>query len=159
MRHINKRKLSAFLDSEVSEEEKVCITEHLKSCDYCQKELEKLSQILDYLDLIEEMQGSQYFILNLKQRITEKESKRSIRLPFFEWISRAVIPVGTTALFVVSLLLGSYLGITINQKNALWELQAAQDFDNLFGITLLNNLPENSLGNAYACLLTEGGDQ
>jgi anti-sigma factor RsiW len=158
MKHISKRKLSAFLDGEVSEPQKNFISGHLKSCSYCQKELHKISQVLDYLDSMEKIRVSPYFMVRLKQRIAERESERIIHLPFLEWVRRIAIPVGATALFVLSFLLGSHLGTTIYQEKTSKTLQAGKEFDNLSGITLFDDLPEGSLGDAYAGLLTEGGE-
>ena len=164
MKHINKSKLSAFGDGEVSDKENSLISEHLKSCDYCRKELKRLSLVWDYLDSMEEIQGSPYFMANLKEKLVEEVitskgvEKRVIRLPFLEWftttfttewIRRIAVPVGATALLAVSILLISYLGKDVKA------LQIGKEFDNLFNITLLDDLPENSLGDVYTCLLTE----
>ncbi|MEW6104225.1 MAG: zf-HC2 domain-containing protein [bacterium] len=170
MKHISKRKLSAFLDGEVCKEEKHRISEHVKSCASCQKEVDRLSYVSHSLDAMEEVQASPYFMLNLKQKIIERESKRAIRLWFLEEINRVLIPVlegmnrilipaGATALFLVSLLCGSYLGTSIYQIKGLKVLPTREGFDNFFSITLFDNFPEGSLGNAYALLSMEGERQ
>jgi predicted anti-sigma-YlaC factor YlaD len=150
-----KRKLSAFLDNEVSNEEKRNILTHLRNCNDCQKKLEKLHQISDSLNLLEEIEIPSYFMVRLKQRIAENRKSRFFTLPFWEWKRYVFAPVGIPVLFIVSMLIGSYLGTTISQKTS----QVGKEFNNLLGVTSLNNLPEGSVGDTYTYLLTEGGEK
>jgi predicted anti-sigma-YlaC factor YlaD len=149
------RKLSAFLDNEVSNEEKRIILTHLQDCNVCQKKLEKLHQISASLDLLEEIEIPSYFMVRLKQRIAENKKSRFFSLPFPVWGRYVFAPVGIPVLFIVSMLIGSYLGTAINQKTS----QVGKEFNTLFGITSLNNLPEGSVGDTYTYLLTEGGEK
>jgi predicted anti-sigma-YlaC factor YlaD len=149
------RKLSAFLDNELSEKDRLYILEHLKLCSCCKEKLERLSQVSDSLDLLEEIEIPSYFMVHLKQRIAENRRSRFFPLPFQGWGRYVFAPVGIPILFIVSVLIGSYLGTTINQKTS----QASKEFNNLFGVTSLNNLPEGSVGDTYTYLLTEGGEK
>jgi len=152
------RRLSAFLDGEVTEEEKQHILEHLKTCPDCQKELEALHQVSDSLDSFEEIEPSPYFMIHLKQRIAEREARSFIRFPFVEWTRRVAVPVGTTALVIFSLFLGSYLGKAIYQVRAESESRLNMEFADLLCINSLDDFSEGSLSNVYNDLLTGEGE-
>jgi len=151
-----KKRLSAFLDGEVSEQERQFITEHLKSCDSCRKELEELSQVSDILDIIQEVEVSPYFITRLKQRITDQEQKSLIRLPLTEWIRRALVPAVTTILVACSLFIGGQLGKAIYQAGGEDVVGAEIEVANFLGTTSFSGFPEGSLGKTYSSVLTGG---
>jgi anti-sigma factor RsiW len=156
MKHIDKKRLSAFLDGEVTEAEKLRISEHLKSCDLCRKELQELSQVVESLDVIDETQVSPYFLENLKQRIAERERVAVIRIPFLEWVRRVAVPVGATALFILSFALGSQLGVTISQGRVAEASMIEEEFDDLSGISSLGDFPEGSFSETFAGLWNNG---
>ncbi len=151
-----RRKLSAFLDGEISEEENQLISEHLKSCERCKKELEELSQVSDVLEVMDEVKVSPFFITRLKQRIADQKSKSVVRLPFVEWIRRATVPVFATALVLLSFLVGNNLGKSIYQEQAEIITKSDTEIVDVLGFNSLNEFPENSLGWAYNNLLTGG---
>ena len=165
-----KRKLSAFLDDEVSEEEKLKISEHLKFCINCQRELESLSYVSNFLDSLEEINPSPYFIVRLKQRIAEQESltavrqvKRLIRLPFIEWarryyLERIAIPVGVAASLFLAVLGGSNLGRAIYKTRMEIASKVSEEFADIFSVTFFDDYPEGSLSGAYNDLLIEEGE-
>lgn len=159
MKHVKKIKLSAFLDGELSKEERDDISEHLNLCPQCRKELETLSLVSDSLDLLEEVEVSPYFMVHLKDRVAERESKRPFRNPFAEWVARVAIPVGAAAFVILSLLLGSHLGKMIFQKRAETVASLNVEYTNLLGISLFDELPEGSLGLAYNNVLTGGNNE
>ena len=151
-----KRKLSAFLDNEVSEEERQFITEHLKSCEHCCKEMEKLSQVSDFLNLIEDVEVSPYFITRLKQRIVDQEQKSLIRLPLTEWIKRAFVPAVTTVLVAFSLFIGGQLGKAIYQAGDEDVMGAEIEVADFLGTSTFSGFTEGSLGKTYSSVLTGG---
>ncbi|MFB0509408.1 MAG: zf-HC2 domain-containing protein [bacterium] len=153
-----KKKISAFLDREVSEEERFNISEHLKTCLHCQNDLAKLSQVSDFLNLMEAAAVSPYFMTRLKQRIAEAESKQVLRLPFYEWVKRIAVPVGVAALFVISILGGNYLGQVLYQRELERVTALDEEVANLTGTTSFDDFSEGSLGEIFAGLLTEGGE-
>jgi predicted anti-sigma-YlaC factor YlaD len=150
------KRITALLDGEITEPEKVLIEEHLKSCVDCQKEVEKLSQVSDCLNSLTEVEVSPYFIPRLKRRIKEEEVREFVRLPFFDWAKRIAVPVGVSVLFVIAIFGGNYLGRRLNQRvENVAELN--EEVANVTGITSFEDFSEGSLVDAYAGLLTEGG--
>ncbi|MDO9575597.1 MAG: anti-sigma factor [bacterium] len=152
-----RRRLSAFLDGEVTEEEKQYILEHLKSCPDCQRELEALHQVSDSLDYFEEIEPSPYFMIHLKQRIAEREARSLIRLPFVEWTRRVAVPVGAMALVIFFLLLGGHLGKAIYQTRAESESRLDKEFADLLCVNSLDDFSSGSLNDVYNDLLTGEG--
>ncbi|PIP12389.1 MAG: hypothetical protein COT45_02860 [bacterium (Candidatus Stahlbacteria) CG08_land_8_20_14_0_20_40_26] len=153
-----RRRLSAFLDGEVSEEEKQHILEHLKTCPDCQRELEALHQLSDSFDSFEEIEPSPYFMIHLKQRIAKREARSLIRLPFMGWTRRVAVPVGATALVIFSLFLGGRLGNAIYQAKAESESRLNTEFTELLCVNSSNDFSSGSLSNVYDDLLTGEGE-
>jgi predicted anti-sigma-YlaC factor YlaD len=151
-----KRKLTAFLDGETSEEESQLISEHVKSCEHCRKELEELSQVSDVLNTMDEVRVSPFFITRLKQRIADQKSKRVVRMPFVEWIRRATLPTFATALVFLSFLVGSNLAKTMYQKQVESIAKSDTEIVDVLDFSTLDELPESSLGWAYNSLLIGG---
>jgi len=144
-----RKKLSAFSDGEVSEEEKQLISEHLESCDLCRKESEALSQVSDVLGIMDEVQVSPFFIAHLKQKIAEQKAKGRVHLPFMAWIRRALIPIAATAFIFLSFLAGSNLGKTIYREHTKIMAKSDTKAVDALGVTALDEFPEGSLGWVY----------
>ncbi len=153
-----KKRLSAFLDNEVTAEENSQISEHLKSCIHCTKELESLSQVSDFLNVMDEVDVSPYFMVRLKQRIRSESSKGFIRLPFFESIKRIAVPAGIAALFIISILSGNRLGSLFHQREIDNLTELNEELADFSGTTTFDDFSEGSLGEALADLVTEGGE-
>jgi predicted anti-sigma-YlaC factor YlaD len=151
-----RKKLSAFLDGEVSEEEKYLISEHLKLCDLCRKEFEALTQVSEILEVIDEVQVSPFFIIRLKQRIIEQKSRSRARFPFVEWIRKVAVPVTATALIMLSFLIGSHLGKAMYQEQAETTYGLEDEVVYTLGVSSVGEFPEGSLGWAYNNVLIGG---
>ena len=154
-----KRKLSAFLDGEVSGEEKKFISEHLKSCEFCQKEFESLSQLSEVLEVMDEVKVSPFFITRLKQKIADQTSRSHVRLPIIEWIRKAAVPIVATALIFLSFLIGSNFGKAMYQEQVESIAESETEVANVLGVTTLDEFPEGSLGWAYNNLIIGGGNE
>lgn len=151
-----RRKLSAFSDGELSETVETLISEHLKSCDSCQKELEGLAQVYDILSVMDEVEVSPFFMTRLKQRIADQEAIRRVHFPSIEWIRRAVVPVGATALILISFLIGNGLGKAMYKEQVVRMGETDTKTIDALGFASLDEFPEGSLGWAYSNLLAGG---
>jgi anti-sigma factor RsiW len=160
MRHIKTIRLSAFLDDEVSEEERTEISEHLKVCSSCRKEAGELSQVSELFTPVEDVQVSPYFLTRLKLRISEEKARSSVRWPFLKWIrelrfERIPIPAATAALLVLALMLGSRLGTVIYQERL---EEPDVELAEVFSIASFDDFPEGSLGESYVSVFSQGGE-
>jgi len=163
MKHIKTIRLSAFLDNEVSEEERTEISEHLKDCSSCRKKAGELSQVSELFTPIQDVQVSPHFLIRLKLRISEEKARSSVRWPFLEWIrelrfERMAIPAATAALLVLSLLLGSRFGTVIYQERLEQTLTSDIELAEVFSITSFADFPEGSLGESYVSVFSQGGE-
>ncbi len=163
MEHMERKKLSAFLDGEGSEEERAEIGEHLRTCSRCAREAEELSQVSELFASVEDVEVSPYFLTRLRRRIAEGESKTAIRLSFVEWIrnlglGRMAIPVGVAASLFFAVVAGSNLGRAIYRTGMGKEIQASQELTDVFSVTFLDEYPEGSLSSAYNELLIGEGE-
>lgn len=153
-----RRRLSAFLDGEVSEGERNCVLDHLRLCGSCQRELEELSQVLVSLDLMEETQASPHCMVRLRQKIAEQESKPAFRFSFMERIGRVAVPAAATAVIIVSILFGNHLGRQIYQLRVENVSRLDSELADLFEVSSLADVSSGSLGSAYEDLMSGGGE-
>jgi len=162
MKHIKAMSLSAFLDGEVSEEERIRISKHLRDCSRCGREAEELSRVSEFFGLIKDVEVPQYFVPRLKRRIAEEE-KAPGYLRVLEWtkalpFARAVVPVGAAAFLVLAALLGNHLGTTIYQGSDYTTPGLDSEFADVFNATSFDDFPQGSLGDVYVSLFTQGGE-
>ena len=147
-----KKKLSAYLDGEISEEERTAIMEHLEQCEECRGELTSLSKVVDILSGIEGIEVSPYFMTRLRQQIREQAKPE----PFLQRIRSMVLSAATAVAVAVSLFAGSQMGRTIYQSIAQTpELKGAATSD-VFGLGAFEEFPDGSLSDIYNELVTGG---
>lgn len=163
MRHTEGMKLSAFLDGEVSEEERAEILKHLRTCSHCRKEIEELSRVSDLLFFLGEVRVSPRFFPCLRRQIGEEESKTRVHFPFTGWIrrfhiGRIIVPAGVAASLFLAVLAGSNLGKAIYETGMREEWQVSEELADVFNVTFLDDYPEGSLGGAYNSLLIGEGE-
>ncbi|MDD5530440.1 MAG: anti-sigma factor [bacterium] len=156
---INPEKLSAFLDGELSEQERENIKSHVKDCPLCQKEAQGLTKLTELLNnSFLPIEPSPYFIPGLKQKIEDNEPMPA-KITINDWISRikhSLVPIGATALILLSFVAGNRIGNILYQKSS-----TAQEREIYTSVesSILNDSPESSLTNTYANLLPEEGER
>lgn len=149
---ISPEKLSAFLDGELSGEEKERISFHLKDCLACQKEAQELTSLSELLNhSFKPIEPSPYFSVKLKQEIADRLANRESS-NWLKWVKKTLIPIGVTALILVSFVTGSRIATVLyqNLSNNQPELYTSSE-----SVTL-NESPESSFTNTYVNLLSEG---
>jgi anti-sigma factor RsiW len=153
-----KKKLSAYLDGEISDNEKRMITEHLKACAICQEELVILSRIKESLNVVDGMKVPSYFMTRLRQRIKDEKLETVDQIPFLERIRRLAAPAATAAGVVVSLFVGSHMGRTLYQEIADGSQQSGTETTDVLGLGSFEAFPEGSLSEIYDELVTGGNN-
>lgn len=151
-----KEQISRFLDNELLPSEQLPVLEHLKLCTNCRKELDALSQVSDFLNLIKPIAVPPEFSTNLQKRIAETENSKVSEYPLVNWAKRLVVPAGIAALFVIAVFGGDYLGQRLSQRIEK-TVNLTEEVANVTGSTSFEDFPEGSLVDAYTGLLTEGG--
>lgn len=149
-----KRKLSAYLDGEMPEQEKITISEHLQQCKDCSVELAALSAVKEALNDIEGIEVPPYFMTRLRQNIREQVKPTSIR----QKVRRLVFTGATAFAVVASLFLGNQAGkILYSSINRTLE-PAVAETSNGFGLGAFEEFPDGSLSDIYNELVTGGNN-
>jgi predicted anti-sigma-YlaC factor YlaD len=149
-----KRKLSAYLDGEVSSADEKEMADHLKICSSCQKELAALSEVTDVLGVLGGMEPPPYFMTRVKQCIRDERKP----IPFLERIRSVAISVATAVVMVVSLLIGNQFGKILYQSVAPAEVSATVEATDILGVGTLNEFPAGSLSDIYNELVAGGNN-
>ena len=149
-----KRKLSAFLDNELKEEDMRLIRDHLKECKMCAEELQAINSVWNFVEKAEGLEPSPYFWTRLSARIAQQEKEKTFRWNFLRRLISNPIPVAAAAALVLGLLLGNFVGRMLypngSYTNGTAEVLALNTFD---------DLPSGSLADAYYSILTENGGE
>ena len=143
-----KRKISALIDRELSKDEEFNVAEHLKQCQACRLELEKLTELRNILVRIPNIEMPYYFRTRLMQSINDYAV---ISQSLVEKLRRLVLPAAASAAVILSLALGNYIG-----KNLYPILAAGAQPENESVEVLdfaLNNFPGGSLSDMYQNVL------
>jgi anti-sigma factor RsiW len=149
-----KKKLSAYLDGEISEQERHMISEHLKLCSECQAELAAMSSVSDALETLEGFEVPPFFITRLRQGIREQERP----VPFFKRIRSVAISTATALGVIISLFIGNQAGRTIYQAIARAPEPVEAETNEVFGVGAFEEFPEGSLSDIYSELVTGGNN-
>lgn len=151
-----KKKLTAYLDGEVSEKEQQIISEHMKSCTACRQELEALAAVSRTLDEVVDVEVTPYFRVHLTTRLRDEKADEKKPFSFLEWIRRATIPVAAAALFLFSIVAGGQLGRTMYQATAQTTQAQAAEIDYIAGISGFEEMSGVSFSAIYEDLYTGG---
>ena len=108
-----RKRLRAYRDSEVPDDQKALISQHLESCADCRLELDKLTRLSNELALLVDVPVRPYFMTRVRQRIADQqaESFRARRVP--AWVRRVAIPAGAIAVVILASQIGGLLGRTM----------------------------------------------
>lgn len=149
-----KKRLSAYLDGEITEEERKIISEHLAGCEKCHEELAAFSKVQDSLRVLRGMDVPSYFMTRLRQQLREETQP----LPFLERIRSVVISAGTAVAIIVSLFIGNQVGRTLYQSIAAGTTLQTTETTNIFGSNAFEEFPDGSLSDIYNDLVAGGNN-
>ena len=139
------RKLSAFLDGELSEKKASRIAEHLSGCQHCQQEAASLSSAWKRLEEMGEVDPSPYFWTRLNARIAVVEDRRFSLDKVRGILNRLLVPATAIAALVVGLWIGgAFYDVHWEDKPDLWE----QATTSLY-LDALDDFPAQSISLAY----------
>ncbi|KPK62777.1 hypothetical protein AMJ83_09855 [candidate division WOR_3 bacterium SM23_42] len=153
-----KKKLSAYIDGEITDNEKIMIKKHLKACAICQEEVAVLSRVKGSLSVLDGMEVPPYFMARLRQRIRDEKLETVEHIPFLERIRRLAVPAATAAAVVASLFVGSQMGRTLYQAITDGSRQSGVEATDVLGLGSFEAFPEGSLSEIYDELVTGGNN-
>jgi predicted anti-sigma-YlaC factor YlaD len=146
--------LSAYIDGEVTEEEKHLVEAHLNECDACQTTMTEFSRLHTFYSELEKQEAPAGF----RQRVTQRlEAQPRMLLP---WRWPRVVYAVSCALFVLvsGVFIGSYILFPPDNLDVTYEVevyaedilfgQTASSLDDLFSVEETNIAEEilNTIG-------------
>jgi anti-sigma factor RsiW len=145
---LDKKKISAYLDGELPEDERARIEKHLAECRACRAEAEELTAVTDALDVLEGLEPDPYFAARVKRiALTRKQNGR---------LKRVIVPAAATAAAALSLLLGGFLGQALYAGWAGDSADTETEFAEYMGTTAIEDFPVGSLGEVLSEIPVEG---
>ena len=151
-----KEKLSAFMDNELKDNDRLKIDQHLAVCSFCMQEAKLLAQTWSALEVWEKMEVPDDFETRFWQRIREREQKELPIKGLIRSIVRIPVPAAAVIILVVGLILGNYLGNILYPK----ETKPSNDKvvalgkNDVLYLDTFDDLPPESVGNVYISLVS-----
>ncbi len=152
MNCLDEKKLSAYLDGELSKQGRAAVEEHLGQCARCRQEAKNLTAVLDMLGLLPGVEPEPYFTLRLRQRIANEKPE-----PRARWLRRILIPAGASAAGVLALVIGLFLGKALYQERIQLASESTSESAYILRVDSVKDFPEGSLGDVFGEIV-EGGD-
>jgi anti-sigma factor RsiW len=147
---IDKKKISAYLDGELPEDERARIEIHLEECAACRAEAEELTAVSNALDVLDGLEPDPYFASRVKRlALLQKQNGR---------LKRVLVPAAATAAAALSLLLGGFLGKTLYAGWSVEPMNADAAFAEYYDTSAIEDYPESTLGEVLDDLPTNGGN-
>ena len=136
------RKLSAYMDGELSEEDKTQVASHIQECPDCARALRGLSRAWDTLEWLPETDPPPHFFIRLKARMASVKEKRKER-----WIEGVLLPASAVAVIGIGILIGSLVGKNGDIING--SMGAEEEWISSLYLDRFDDVPSASLGDAY----------
>jgi anti-sigma factor RsiW len=132
-----RRKLSPFLDGELTDEESHFVAAHLENCSSCAQECEELERLGELLSNLEPAAAPAY----LYRRVEEKAG-RPVSESLWPRLVRRFVYAPVAAALLVGVLIGTHLGQNISEKLTTGDEDAPVTTD-------LGDYPPVSLADVY----------
>ena len=148
------RRLSAFLDGELSEKKISQIAGHLSGCPHCRQEAQSLSAAWEQVGKMQEVDPSPHFWIKLNARIAQVEQRRFSLEKVRGFLDRLLVPATVVAASLVGLWIGGALyDVQRPNEPEVWE----QVTTSLY-LDMLDDFPAHSIGSDYVQLLSNQDD-
>ena len=148
------RRLSAFLDGELSKKQASRISEHVSGCPHCQQETESMTAAWKQLGAMRKVDPSPHFWIKLNARIAQVEERRFSLEKIRGFLDRLLVPATVIAASVVGLWIGGALyDVQRADESEVWEQVTASLY-----LDALDDFPAQSIGSAYMELLSDQDD-
>jgi len=141
-----RKKLSAFLDNELKEQERKKIREHLKICPLCARELKELSLAWGVVKELEDVKSSPYLWNNILRKISQPIfiRKRTFHI---------LAPIAATVILIGGILTGILIGRIFYSERI--PLTQRENTEFLY-LNTFDDFPPDSIGGIYTTLVSSG---
>jgi predicted anti-sigma-YlaC factor YlaD len=140
-RHIQ-RKISAFADGELDDQQKEKVVQHLKTCSTCQEVYQTMVKSWDLLNLLQKPKPTPFLYTRIQARLTEKVQGNTHR-----WFERILVPLSAIAAVVLGIVIGSIVGANGGGTN--YASTADNRMASSVDLNTFDDMPESSLGDIY----------
>ena len=148
------RRISAFLDGELSKKQASRISEHISGCPHCQQEVESMTAAWEQLGEMHEVDPSPHFWIKLNARIVQVEERRFSLEKVRGFLDRLLVPATVVVASVVGLWIGGALyDVQRVDEPEVWEQVTASLY-----LDVLDDFPAHSIGSDYVQLLSDQDD-
>ena len=137
--HVNK-KLSAFIDDELNQEEREIVETHLEVCDSCREALEQLRTSWELLNDLPKADPSPHAYLKIKVRMECQKKERPLSL-----LERFLVPATTAA----ALILGVWVGSIVGKNGTGSASYGSQPIESEVYLETFDEIPSGSLAQVY----------
>ena len=149
-RRIRKR-LAAYQDGEIGEEERDRVSTHLQGCPSCRSCYAELEQVWQSLGKIQEIKASREFDRRLSEKINAvPESRLRRRFPWvFQWFPA---PAMVFILLLMGIALGAYMGKLLMESSARHVVSLAgnsPESTGIYSFSAFAAVPPGTLGDGY----------
>jgi len=103
-----RRKLSAYLDGELTEAERRVVASHLESCDLCSREYEEFQRLHAVLSNLDPVEAPPYLWRRVERGLILPQ-----RTGFWEQVVGRLVYAPAAAAILIGLLVGNFLGQTV----------------------------------------------
>jgi len=150
------RLLSNYLDKSVSEQERIAIEEHLKTCADCQREFEMLHRLGETLDLVGDMQVSSDFGSQVLNEIGKTKVPVKLSVPFHRQLQKWAFTGAAIAIVLLTVLFGNYVGRTIYKEFTERTVEQEPIHTSIYKYGLCFEIPDSSFSVMYLHLRNGG---
>ena len=148
------RRISAFLDGELSKKQASRIAGHLSGCPRCRQEAESMTSAWEQLEKMPEVDPSPHFWIKLNARIAQVEERRFSLEKVRGFLDRLLVPATVVAASVVGLWIGGALyDVQRADEPEVWEQVTASLY-----LDVLDDFPAHSIGSDYMELISDQDD-
>ncbi|MBD3285202.1 hypothetical protein GF359_02295 [candidate division WOR-3 bacterium] len=147
MKHISKKKLSAWLDGELNEETRQKIKAHLETCEYCRGLASGLKSVSKNLGTLEGLEPSPFFAAQIKGKVLEKRPRRGWR--------KGLVPALAGTAAALFLVLGGLIGQVMYAGTT--DTASETELSGYLGTSPAEDYPEGSFGEIVDDVFGENG--
>ena len=136
------RKLSRFIDDEITDLQKKEIENHLNICNHCKKVYQTLLQSWELLNVLPNPEPTPFLYTRILARVSAKSSVKPYR-----WIERILVPLSATVAVILGIAIGSIVGANGQETDQV--SVAESNITSSIDLGAFDDMPESSLGQIY----------
>ncbi len=136
------RKLSPFIDNEMTDPQKKEIENHLNVCENCQRIYQAMLKSWELLDVLPNPEPAPFLYTRIRARLSEQARAKSRG-----WMERILVPLSATVAVILGIFIGSIVGANgdVYSPVSVAENNVTSSID----LNTFDDMPESSLGQIY----------